>query len=83
MNAINNTDYKRNSLIKIKSSYILNLIFDNLKQKKILEIIRYNGNLKNKLNKIKKDYIKEYYKIELDIIPIKNKYGNFININNN
>ena len=34
MNVINNTDYKRNLLIKIKCNYILKLIFDNLKQKK-------------------------------------------------
>ena len=72
-------DYKN-----IKSVYILKLIFNNLHIKKLLEIYRYNKYMQNKL-KISiedyKDYSKIYSQIEIEIIPEKNKYGKFININ--
>ena len=80
---IDNNNYIRYSWNKIKSKYILRKIFDNLKENKLLEIIRYNKAMKKNLNKVIKDYIKEYSIIEIEIIPLKNKYGNFININNN
>ena len=79
----NNNLNKTNSLIKIKSKYILKQIFDNLKENKKLEIIRYNKKIRKNLNKNIKDYIKEYSKIEIEIIPIENKIGKFININKN
>ena len=69
-----------NFLIKIRSKYILKQIFDNLKINKLLEIIRYNKNIRNKLNKKVKDFEKEYSKIEIEIIPKNNGYGTFINI---
>ena len=50
-------------LIKIRSKYILKQIFDNLKENKLLEIIRYNKYIQNKLNKSVKDFDKEYSKI--------------------
>ena len=71
---------KNNFLIKIKSKFILKQIFDNLKEKRLLEIIRYNKNIQNKLNKDIKDFKKEYYKIEIEIIPNKNQYGKFIRL---
>ena len=83
MSKINNSIIKENTLKKIKSKYILKQIFDNLKQNKSLNIIRYNKKLKQKLNKNLKDYIKEYLKIEIEIIPKENKYGKFINYNKN
>ena len=67
-----------NFLIKIRSKYILKQIFDNLKENKLLEIIRYNKNIQNKLNKKLKDFIKEYSKIVIEIIPKENTYGKFI-----
>ena len=33
----------------IKSIYFLKLIFQNLKQKRILELVKYNKNIQNKL----------------------------------
>ena len=57
-------------------------IFDNLKENKKLDIIRYNKKIRKNLNKNIKDYIKESLKIEIEITPIENKIGKFININN-
>ena len=71
---IDNNNYIRYSWNKIKSKYILRKIFDNLKENKLLEIIRYNKAMKKNLNKVIKDYIKEYSIIEIEIIPLKNKY---------
>ena len=53
---------KTNSLIKIKSKYILKQIFDNLKENKKLDLIRYNKKIQMNLNKNVKDYINEYLK---------------------
>ena len=69
-----------NFLIKIRSKYILKIIFDYLKGKKILKIIRYNKCMQNKLNKSLEDYINEYSKIEIEIITKKKARGKFINI---
>ena len=54
-------------------------------QKKIsLEIIKYNINIQKRLNiniNNYKNFSELYSSIELEIIPIQNKYGSFININ--
>ena len=63
-----------------KSKYILGKIFNNLQKKKSLEIVKYNNNTKQRLNLNINDYIK-YGEIEIEIIPVKNKYGKYININ--
>ena len=85
MNEINNNNSGVTSWDKIRSKYILKEIYTILKSNRLLEIIRYNKNLKNKLNINAKDYIKEYSKIVIEIIPSekneKNDY-NFINIKN-
>ena len=68
----------------LKSNYFLQKIFDNLKRKKSLEIIKYNKNIKKRINlniNDYKEYSEIYSSIELEIIPVKNKYGKFININ--
>ena len=53
-------------------------------KKKSLDIIKYNKNLKDRLDISIKDY-KEYSEIysliELEIKPVKNNYDKFININ--
>ena len=71
-----------NSLKKVKSKYILKQIFDNIQENILLEIIRYNKNLKNKLSKRLEDYKKLFSKIEIEIIPLENHYGKFIHIHN-
>ena len=52
-------------------------------KKKSLDIIKYNKNIKERINISIKDY-KEYSElIEIEIKPIKMKYGEFINMNKN
>ena len=68
---------------KIKSDYFLRKLFYNLLKKKSLDIIKYNNNIKERINISIKDY-KEYSElIEIEIKPIKIKYGKFINMNKN
>ena len=66
----------------IKNKYILSKIYDNMTKKKKLEIVKYNKKIQNLLNLSVKDY-KEYCEIEIEIIPTKDKYGKFINVNEN
>ena len=56
MNEISDNNSKLTSWEKIRSKYILKQIYDNLKPKRLLEIIRYNKRIKNKLNKYKRLY---------------------------
>ena len=76
MSGVNNNLNINCSLKRVKSKYILSKIFAFLKEKKSLEILRYNKNYCNKLNKS----IKEYLNLVIEIIPEENKYGSFINI---
>ena len=69
-------------LIKLRNKYILIKIFDNLKENKLLNIIHYNKKYQKLMNKNIKDYEKEFSKIEIEIIPKKNKFGKFVNIFN-
>ena len=50
----------------VKSKYILEIIFNNLNVMKLLNIIRYNKNIKNILDKNIIDY-KNCLKIEIEI----------------
>jgi len=77
-NIIPNTKFTLNN---VKSGYILKQISKNIARKKLIEIFRYNKKLQNKLN-INIDEYKEFSNIEIEIIPMRRKYGNFININN-
>ena len=78
-----NESAKPNPIIEnIKSRYILSKIYNNMTIKKKLEIVKYNKKIQNRLNLDVKDY-KEYSEIEIDIIPTKDKYGKFINIDEN
>jgi hypothetical protein len=81
-----NKSAKQNPIIEnIKSRYILSKIYGIMTQKKKLEIVRWNKKIQNRLNLDIKDY-KEYSQtfssIEIEIIPRKDKYGKFINIDN-
>ena len=47
-------------------------------------MIKYNKNIKNRINiniNDYKEYSEKYSSIEIYIKPVKNKYGKFININ--
>ena len=67
----------------MKSDFFLQKLFYNLLKKKLLDIIEYNNNIKERINISIKDYKKYseiYSSIEIEIKPINNKYGEFINI---
>ena len=68
---------------KIRSKYILSQIFDILQKRRKLEIIKYNKRIKKRINISIKDY-KEYQEIyspiEIEILPIYNQVGEFINV---
>ena len=82
MARINNGFSSNNALKKIRSKYIIMKIFDNLKENKLLNIIHYNK-IYQKMMKIQlKDYKNQFSKIEIEIIPEKNIYDNFINVAN-
>ena len=75
-----------NGLNKIKSKYILLKILGNLNTPKSLQIIKYNKNIHQKLN-LDINYFKEFSEtktiIEIELIPLKKKYGKFINYPDN
>ena len=55
-----------------------------MSERKSLETIRYNKSIQKRINiniNHYKAYSEEYSSIELDIIPVKDEYGKFININ--
>ena len=76
----NNVESK-NVFKNLRSNYILKKVFYNLLKKKLLDIIKYNKNIEDKINISIKDY-KEYSElIEIEIKPVNKKYGKFINNN--
>ena len=72
-----------NQLRKLKSDYFILKFFEYMTERKSLETIRYNKSIQNRIN-LNINHYKLYYEtktsIELDIIPMKGKYGKFINI---
>ena len=79
-----NASAKPNPIIdNIKSRYILSKIYNNMTKKKKLEIVKYNKRIQNRLNLSVKNYKEYYEEIEIEIIPTKGKYGEFINIDEN
>ena len=71
-------------LIGIKSKYILQQIFQNMKSYKYLDIIRYNKKIQNMLDLTIKDFeiaFKDFDKTIIEIIPVDKqeshiKWGN-------
>ena len=67
----------------LKNDYFLRKLFNYLLKNKSLDIIKYNNNLKNRINisiKDYKEYSEIYSPIEIEIKPVNNNYGKFINI---
>ena len=74
----------KDELINIKSDFFLQKICDYLKRNKSLEILKYNKNIQKRMNiniNHYKTYSEKYSSIEIEIKPIENKYGRFINLN--
>jgi len=68
----------------LKNDYFLQKLFNNLLRKKSLDIIKYNKNIKDRINitiKDYKEYSEIYSQIELEIKPANKIYGKFIKIN--
>ena len=66
----------------IKAYYFLEKVFNNLKKGKTLNIVKYNENIKKRINIKNNDYKKyseKYSSIIIEIKPIRKKYGKFIN----
>ena len=71
---------------KIRVDYFLQKVFDNLEKKKTLEIVKNNKNIKKRINisiNDYKEYSEKYSSIEVEIKPVYNKSGKFINIEEN
>ena len=74
----------KNIFKNLKSDYFLQILFNNLMKKKTLDIIKYNKNIKDRINitiKDYKEYSEIYSQIELEIKPANKIYGKFIKIN--
>ena len=74
----------KNIFKNLKSDYFLKYLFNLLEKNKFLSIIKYNKSIKKRMSiniQDYKDYSEIYSSIELEIKPVKNKYGDFININ--
>ena len=67
----------------LKADYFLVKLFLNLENKKKLNMVKYNKNIKNRIyiniNNYK-EYSEKYSSIEIEIKPVNNKYDKFINI---
>ena len=71
-------------LQNIKNDYFLMKVFNNLKKKNSLEMAKYNKKIKERLNiniNDYKEYCETYSSIEIELVPLKDKFGKFININ--
>ena len=69
---------------KLKNDYFLRKLFNYLLKNKSLDIIKYNNKIKDRINisiKDYKEYSEIYSSIEIELKPVNNKYGEFININ--
>ena len=73
----------KNKLKKLKCDYFIQKFFEYMSERKLLETIRYNKSIQKRID-ININHYKAYFEtktsIELDIIPMKGKYGDFINI---
>ena len=73
----------KNKYEKLKNDYFLQKVFNNLEKKKLLNIVKYNKNIKKRINiniNDFKEYSEKYSSIEIEIKLVNNKYSKFINI---
>jgi len=71
-------------LRNLKSDFFIQKFFGYMLERKYLEAIRYNKSIQKRMHidiNHYKAYSEKYSSIELDIIPMKGKYGKFISIN--
>ena len=69
-------------LNNLKNNYFLMNLFDILQKQKSLKIIKYNKKIQKRLNlsiNNYKEYSEQFTTIEIEIMPVKDEYGKFIN----
>ena len=72
-----------NKLQNLKSDYFIQKFFDYIQKRRTLKTIRYNKSIQKRINlniNHYKEYSEKYSSIEIEIKPMENKYGRFINI---
>ena len=73
----------KNKYENLKNDYFLQKVFNNVEKKKLLNIVKYNKNIKKRINiniNDFKEYSEKYSSIEIEIKLANNKYSKFINI---
>ena len=78
LNKIESKDIFKN----LKNDYFLQILFNHLLKKKSLDIIKYNKNIKDRINisiKDYKEYSEIYSSIGIEIKPANNQFRVFIN----
>ena len=69
----------------IKSYYLLKKIGNNIKKNRLMKIIKYSKKIQKRFKlgiKDYKEYLELFAPIEIEMIPIKNKFGKFMNFLN-
>ena len=72
-----------NKLKKLRSDYFIQIFFGYISGRKSLEILKYNKSIQKRINidiNSYKEFCEKYSSIELEVIPMKNEYGKFIDI---
>ena len=72
-----------NILQNLKSDYFIQKFFDYIQKRRTLKTIRYNKSIQKRINlniNHYKEYSEKYSSMEIEIKPMANKYGRFINI---
>ena len=75
---------EQGKLRKLKSDYFIQKFIGYMSERKYLETIRYNKRIQKRIDiniNHYKAYSEKYSSIELNIIPMKGEFGDFININ--
>ena len=73
----------KDKFVNLKNDYFLIKLFNNLERKRKLSFVKFNKNIKKRININNNDYkefCETYSSIEIEIKPINNKYGVFIDI---
>ena len=76
-----NPTKSKDKFIKLKSDCFLKKLFDIIQRRISLKIIKHNINIQKRLNiniNNYKDFSEKFSSIELEILLIQNKYGQFI-----
>ena len=72
-----------NKFRELKSDFFLKLLLNFIPKIKSLQLVKYNKHMQKRIDiniNNYKEYSEIYSSIEIEIIPIKDKYGNFIKI---